>query len=65
MTSFVVYFDKCDSSENKIHSTTCWYYLNRDRNADTTEWSEKPFSAIAEATRATGVERLAQCCLGR
>ena len=55
MSEYVVYFDLDDSSENKIHRTSCQHYrrhLERKRlgiSTTTTEWSKEfPTRAVTE-----------------
>ena len=54
---YVVYFDLEDASEHKIHSTSCWYFINRKTDAKTTRWSCEKYATVEEAARQTNVTR--------
>ena len=54
---YVVYLDLEDASEHKIHSTACWYFINRKSNAKTTHWPDEEYTTVEEAERQTGVTR--------
>ena len=58
--SYVVYFDRMDAREYKIHYTTCPHFQDRKRDASTTEWSH-PYPIKRDASRETGVKREAKC----
>ena len=58
--SYVVYFDRVDGRESKIHNTTCHYYRNRRRDASTTAWS-RSYASKRDAIQETGVDREAEC----
>ena len=61
MEGYVVYFDKDDWSESKIHRADCTYYLTRKPVTSTTAWSDI-HSSIAHAKEHSGITRKAKCC---
>lgn len=45
---FVVYEDKRDATDTKIHVADCHYYINRKRDAPTTKW-HGPYATYDQA----------------
>ena len=67
MTEYVVYLDRTDHREHKIHLTTCpWYLRHLDQtkagNITTTTIWKGPYRTEYEAKQATQVTRFCQDC---
>ena len=67
---FVVFEDRDDATETKVHKESCRYYRNRKRNAPTTQW-HGPFDTVEAAVsvarsiaeqKSHGVKLRPPCC---